>query len=666
MTDQPTVMPSSPAAWPPARWHPHLALGITGHRPDNRTYAANEAAVKAALLSIFETIEAIRREMAATHPGRMGSGDEHVRLHGLLARGVDQIAAQYALAHGWRLVAPLPFGAGLNLAINAEADTRADIMALGAGNSAADPAVEARAEAIRALMRRAHVFTIADRDEEIRDLLVAAHENPDDGATARRLQALCSDNVALAGRIMIERSDLLIAVWDGRWSDLEGGTGHTVFAALENGTPVLVIHLDDPGNWSILTRPEELDHRAEAEPEVAPITRLRALVEAALTPPDAQIGQEQWHPRSPFGFGFYRRIETLFGGRSTRSGTTQTRYEAPDRIAEGSAAGLVATAASVLGQDEPVLARLRGELLPAFASADGISTRLSDAYRSGMTLNFALSALAIMIGIAYLPFDLAKYKWIFASAELAALGAIVLVTYTGHRRAWHRRWFETRRVAEYFRFAPALAVLGIARPIGRWPRGESREWPERFSRDLLRDIGLPRVSVDHDYLRSVLEGIVQPHVIGQRRYHEAKSQQLARVHHRIDRAAELCFLAAILSVATYLLLEAGAALRVIDASVPYALAKLFTVLGVAFPTLGSTLAGIRYFGDFERFSVISKVTASKLTDVEHRIGLLLSGDPLRLTYRAVSKVVQGVDEIVIAEIESWQAVFGAKHLTLPA
>ena len=140
----------------------------------------------------------------------------------------------------------------------------------------------------------------------------------------------------------------------------------------------------------------------------------------------------------------------------------------------------------------------------------------------------------------------------------------------------------------------------------------------------------------------------------------------AHVDRVIDRAAELCFLAAILSVATYLLLEAGAALGMIDASVPYALAKLFTVLGVAFPTLGSTLAGIRYFGDFERFSVISKVTASKLTDVEHRISLLLSGDPLRLTYRAVSKVVQGVDEIVIAEIESWQAVFGAKHLALPA
>lgn len=653
MTDQPST------AWPPVIWRPHLSLGITGHRPDNPTFAANEEAVKAALLSVFETIETIRRNFAS------GLSSD-VRLHGLLARGVDQIAADYALAHGWQLVAPLPFGAGLNMAINSAASTRADVEALCEGRTAADPHVERRAATIRALMDQANVFEIADRDDEIRRLLIASLDQPGDEAVVRRLGALCSDNVGLAGRIMIERVDLLIAVWDGKWTDLEGGTGHTVFAALENGTPVLVIHLDDPSTWSILTRPEELSHRDETQPGTPNFDRLRNLIKAALAPPDAGIAKEEWRPKSPFGLGFYRRIETLFGGRNTRSGTVQTRFEAPDEIAKGSGAHLLKTTAAVLGEDDPVTTKLRDELLPAFASADGISTRLSDAYRSGMTLNFALSAFAIIVGIAYLPFDLAKYKWIFASIELGALVGILLVTFAGHKRAWHRRWFETRRVAEYLRFAPAITVLGIARPNTRWPRGESRDWPERFSRDCLRDVGLPGTKVDRAYLHAVLKEIVLPHVEGQRRYHEAKSGQLARVHHRIDQSAEMCFIAAIVSVAIYLLLEVGAAMALFDPGLPYALAKLFTFFGVAFPTLGATLAGIRYFGDFERFSAISKVTATKLTDIEKRIELLLSGDPARLTYRAVSKVVKGVDEIVIAEIESWQAVFGAKHLTLPA
>lgn len=658
MTDHPPARPAK-ATWPPAPWNPHLSFGITGHRPDNPTFAANEEAVKASLLAIFDKIEALRNEVARDRKA-------DVRLNGLLAPGVDQIAADFALAHGWRLVAPLPFGTGLNLAINAGARTRADIEALCEGGPASDPAVEQRAAAIRRMQGQATVFELADRDEEIRQLLIASRENPGDTNVARRLEALSSDHAALAGRIMIDRVDLLIAVWDGKWTDLEGGTGHTVFSALENGTPVLVIHLDAPESWSILTHPEELAQRVPASQSEPDHERLRVLVETALAPPDPAVGREKWRPRSTFGFGFYRRIETLFGGRTTRSGTVQSTYESPEHIAEGTAANLLRTTGKTLGESNPVYAKLRGELLPAFATADGVSSRLSDAYRSGMTVNFALSAFAIIVGIAYLPLGMPEYKWLFASVELAALAGILAVTFAGHKRAWHRRWFETRRVAEYLRFAPAVIVLGIARPAGRWPRGENREWPERFSRDCLRDAGLPNATIDRDYLRTVLEGIVLPHVKGQRSYHEAKSRQLARVHHRLDRTAEIFFLAAIVSVATYLLLELAAAVSLIDPTVPYSLAKLFTFLGVAFPTLGSSLGGIRYFGDFERFSAISKVTAGKLADIEKRIELLLSGNPSRLTYRAASKVVKGVDEIVVAEIESWQSVFGAKHLTLPA
>ncbi|MHA7820027.1 MAG: hypothetical protein ACX930_10310 [Erythrobacter sp.] len=658
MTDQSSDAPPASVS-PPVIWRPHLSLGITGHRPDHPTFAENEREVRNSLLRVFETIETIRQETSGGSPG-------DVRLHGLLARGVDQLAAEYALAHDWQLVAPLPFGRDLNIAINAGAETRADVEALCDGREAADPVVEQRAAETRSFISRAKVFEIADRDEEIKGLLLASIERPEDKTVARRLQALASDNVGLAGRIMIERCDLLVTVWDGKWSDAEGGTGHTVFTALENGTPVLVIHLDNPQTWTILTRPEELAHRADAKPGTPDHDRLRDLVGVALAPPDPEIGKEQWRPKSPFGFGFYRRIETLFGGRNTRSGTVQSTYESPEHIAQGTAAKLLETTANVLGTGDPVYAKLRRELLPAFASADGISSRLSDAYRSGMTLNFALSAFAIIVGIAYLPFGLGKYKWIFATIELGALIAILMVTFAGHRRAWHRRWFETRRVAEYLRFAPPITVLGIARPNGRWPRGESRDWPERFSRDCLRDVGLPEARVDRDYLRQVLEGIVLPHVEGQRLYHEAKSGQLARVHHRIDRSAELCFVAAVLSVSVYLLIEFGAFAGVLAPDLPYSVAKLFTFLGVTFPTLGATLAGIRYFGDFERFSAISKVTATKLADIEKRIRLLLSGDPARLNYRAASKVVKGVDEIVISEIESWQSVFGAKHLGLPA
>ncbi len=47
--------------------------------------------------------------------------------------------------------------------------------------------------------------------------------------------------------------------------------------------------------------------------------------------------------------------------------------------------------------------------------------------------------------------------------------------------------------------------------------------------------------------------------------------------------------------------------------------------GVALPTTGAAIAGIRFFGDFERFAAISEATADKLMQIERRIELLLAG-----------------------------------------
>lgn len=643
------------------KWQPHLSLGITGHRGGNAAFAANQHAAVTALTDVFGMIDTMHSEITG--------GEGKVCLHSLLAGGVDQIAADLALRKQWQLTAPLPFGSGLNLAINAEPETSLDLKALSCGDPAQDPEVEARAAAIRKLENAAQTFQIADRDDEILALFEAVLNGQAEPGQSQRFDVLRSENVALAGRVVIERSDLLIAVWDGHSTELPGGTGHTIVAALDQGIPVLIIDPAAPEAWSIVTRPEELGHRRAQGDHTQDKDRLRALIVDAAGPIDdhmRSLEKEKWRPRSGFGFGLYRRIEGMFGGRTTRSGTTKAVYESPEEIAEGSSAAVLEAAERTLSSNDPLRGRLRDELIPIFAWADGVSTRLSDAYRSGMSVNFVLSAFAIIVGIAYLPFDLTKHKWIFASAELILLLGILAMTFAGLKRAWHRRWFETRRLAEYLRFAPALLLMGVARPGGRWPRGETREWPELFCRDALRDAGLPASKIDQNYLRTVLTEVVLPHVEGQRSYHEAKAQQLKKVHHRLDKSAEACFLAAVVSVSIYLLLELGSALVLLPSAWPYAVAKAFTFMGVAFPTLGANLAGIRYFGDFERFSAISSVTASKLREVEVRMGLLLSGDPKRLTYGSATEMVRMVDEIVVDEIEMWQSVFGAKHLALPA
>jgi hypothetical protein len=95
------------------------------------------------------------------------------------------------------------------------------------------------------------------------------------------------------------------------------------------------------------------------------------------------------------------------------------------------------------------------------------------------------------------------------------------------------------------------------------------------------------------------------------------------------------------------------------------LSYLFTFLGVLLPTFGGAISGIRFFGDFERFSAISEVTAEKLDGVAQRLALLLAAPGGSIDYARAAELAHATDDIVIAEIESWQAVFGGKHITVP-
>lgn len=647
-----------------------LSLGITGHRAGHPSFALNEARIAAALAGIFELLE---QAVAAT-PAVLGAGTfAPVRLHSLLANGTDQIAANLALTRGWELVAPLPFGHELNEAINALPPTVADAGALIARTRPHDAACAAQALAIRTLTERARVFELADRDAAIAALYLAKLEAPQDFARAHLFAAETSIRVALASRILIEQSDIVIGVWDGATTAHVGGTGHTIAAALDLGAPVIWVDPARPDDWRVLRSPEALAglDAAQAGHDGDALARV---VHEALHPDEddehsgvGTLDGERWRSASHRLTHAYRRIEALFGGPSPRSRFRNLRqsYETPEAFGSGSGAAMLATAGALPGADADFTNSIETDVLRRFAWADGVSAWLSDAYRGGMIVNFVLSSLAIVGGVLYLPFVGPQGKWAFALFELLLLSAILLITWLGQKKRWHGRWFETRRVAEYLRHAPLLLVLGAARAPGRWPQGAETSWPEFYVRHALRDVGLPKTKVTPSYLRAVLTDLLDAHVTGQRDYHFGKAKRLTTVHHNLDRFSTFLFQLAVASVALYLGLRGASALGWISAEQIDHASKTFTVLGVLFPTFGAGIAGIRYFGDFERFAAISEVTAEKLELVHARISLLATASDAELQYGRVAELAHATDDIVFAEIENWQAVFGGKHIAVP-
>lgn len=159
--------------------------------------------------------------------------------------------------------------------------------------------------------------------------------------------------------------------------------------------------------------------------------------------------------------------------------------------------------------------------------------------------------------------------------------------------------------------------------------------------------------------------MLEQHVSPQIAYHRQKAARLERAQHNLDRFSEILFLFAVVSVASYLMIELAAARDLLPSSLPHEVAKPFTFLGVLFPTLGGAFAGVHYFGDFERFAAISEITAEKLGDVATRIGMLLAAPEEEITYARVSALAHAIDDIVVDEIENWQSVFAGKHITVP-
>lgn len=665
---------SSDAPVAPAAPCVRFSIAVTGHREANAGFARNSARIIATLQSVLTQIDACV-ESHARHPALTGRAAP-TRLLTLLTDGTDQVAAEMALARGYDLVCPLPFGRRLNAVINCHVEDAAEARSMLGGHGALHPATRAQLATMESLADRATLFELAEQDDRIAALLLDALDRPDNAPARTLFGAESAARASVAGRILIEQADLLIAVWDGAAIVPPGGTGDTVALALGCGTPVLWIDPAEPDAWTIITTPEAIASRADGD-TATQRQRLDAIIAAALAaPPGAtdspsraghrSLETERWHPASNRLWHAYRRIEALFGTArwGQRLAPIRQRYERPEDIASGSGAEAMSAIRALPHMPGPFADAIETRVLHRFAWTDGISAYLSDCYRSGMTINFLLSALAISGGIAYLPLVTPAGKWAFALFELTLLLLIVAITMVGQRWRWHDRWFETRRVAEYLRHGPVMLALGVARPVGRWAKGTSF-WPEHYARHALRDVGLPAMLLSRPSLRAALTGILGRHVEQQRDYHAAKAVRLAAVHHNLDRFSQRLFEAAVLAVALYLMLVGASSLQLVDAHVAEKSAKLFTVLGVMLPTFGAAIAGIRYFGDFERFAAISSMAAEKLDAIHQRIVTLAAGKDEALTYARVADLAHAVDGVVVSEIESWQAVFAGKHITVP-
>ncbi len=180
-----------------------LNVGVTGHR-FNRLDGKELVRLTHEMRRVFAALNEAIAEAVDTVPGT-----KSLRIISPLAEGADRIAAALAVEMGVALIALLPFQREAYAEDFASAESRADYRHL-----------------------LSHAVEIVELDGQ------------------RTSEASKKAAYETIGALVVERSDMLIAIWDGREARGVGGTAHVIDLARREGRPVLWLPTADAAGAS--------------------------------------------------------------------------------------------------------------------------------------------------------------------------------------------------------------------------------------------------------------------------------------------------------------------------------------------------------------------------------------------------------------------------------
>jgi hypothetical protein len=371
-----------------------------------------------------------------------------------------------------------------------------------------------------------------------------------------------------ASRIVVEHSDILIAVWHGfeveacrRGSSI---TYQAILDAHRRGVPVIWIAAPSPGATADSPRVSERGSRRRGR-ELGWFVghgpfdagggfqddleqELRVLLDPYVECREKDVGSSS---RTEEEMKKCREQLKLFTMASTPSarvlGCLRDFVETPikwvwQQVVYGLARRCVAASAESRGQpaSHPGVLRVRDCVEDHYRRADALATHCMDLYRGTFCATFLLGGFTVFFAaLAYL---LKREKhWLgtpFGILEIGAVTAILLLFACSRWRKWHMRAIDCRLLAELLRHTRWLSLVGssIPRPqppVHRHGSGEPLGWPQWYFLAVLRSTGCgtcpsgrSELRIERGYLdaarQEILDGWVQDqcgfHALTHRRY----------------------------------------------------------------------------------------------------------------------------------------------------
>lgn len=510
-----------------------LRIGVLGHRNVRPDHPGLIDAIDAALAAVNHELAALRVPPTRVCLAAVSS----------LAEGADRILAREILAR--------------------EADTGRD----------------ARLEVILPLDKENYRedFGSAESREEFNHLL--------DGAIVDVIGPAQSREHAYeaAGQAVVDRSDVVIVIWDGEPARGRGGTAEIRAYALQRNKRVFWIRVDRDS--AVLAEwPADLD------------------ASHLLLSPDG-----------------WRRIDR-YNRLPLRSGTFAKVPEALTHLGE-TARGHAGSTAELLVQ----------HVWRYFVRADAVAGKFQKRWIWLTRLLYALAAIAVALVAAQVLFapKHENYAW----SEFGALVAVTIIILVARFSHWHERWISARYLAEQIRSLVFLGLAGVvtyddvSAGYGAELAGESR-WTERAVAEVWWSRPRNDLRGEPGVLRHVLE---EGWILDQLNYHRSTSDKYARRSRRFTVAA----------VGLFSLSAVAALLHSLGSEKYVHPAMLLGFFSIVIPAIGAAISGYAAQRDYARHSERSLRFAAELMEARRQLRDAKDVAGIQQVVLSISRLMRG-------------------------
>ena len=612
---------------------PAIRLGVVGHRD---LEAADRSALRESVSRFLDELrravdEALGELDAAMRPDPYEPASTAYFLLDPLAEGADQLVAEVAAdgGYGYRLRAPIPF---------ATADYKSYFTY--------DP------ESSKATFDRLVKDPV--NDAIVLELVCSTVEAERGGA------------YAAAADVLLDNTDLLLALHDPSRVGMEGGTAETLTKAMQAGVPVIGVDVRAPGELDALRL--DIGNRIVAE-RLTP-GALAAVVARILLPVGAsdslettdsaqdQIARLERFLVEPLIAGgpvtrllarmlhtVYRTFWLAVPGLGWIMASLRPRRRTTESLPTPPKPDSPRATETIDAIQQPYLERM----LPV----DRLASFYMGLYQGSFVMNFLLGAMAVLFA------TLAYFNWAHQSVWLWAEGlalVIILLNFVASRVwSWHERALDYRFVAEFLRQTTMLAPLGRLAPLiqpSAHYRGHDpwRTWMGWYVRALHRDQGvvdfdtssIPRVlRMDRAFLSTMRYRLCEDWLRDQYRYYATVERRFDAASRGLRAVMGFLFILAVAAVAAHFV---GVDVELDETA--WRTGALLTIVGAVPPAFLGALHGIAVQGELE-------LTVGRAKDMRAYLA------------RAISEIAQPPDqpECAAAVLLSNQAVEAA-HMML--